>query len=40
MVEALGLAGMCEVPLVVVEAQRGGPSTGLLLAPSRATCYS
>jgi len=29
MVEALGLAGMCEVPLVVVEAQRGGPSTGL-----------
>jgi len=29
MVEALGLAGMCEVPVVVVEAQRGGPSTGL-----------
>jgi 2-oxoglutarate ferredoxin oxidoreductase subunit alpha len=29
MVEALGLAGMCEVPLVVFEAQRGGPSTGL-----------
>ncbi len=29
MVEALGLAGMDEVPLVVVEAQRGGPSTGL-----------
>jgi len=29
MVEALGLAGMTEVPLVVVEAQRGGPSTGL-----------
>ena len=29
MVEALGLAGICEVPLVVVEAQRGGPSTGL-----------
>ena len=29
MAEALGLAGMCEVPLVVVEAQRGGPSTGL-----------
>jgi 2-oxoglutarate/2-oxoacid ferredoxin oxidoreductase subunit alpha len=29
MVEALGLAGMCEVPLVVLEAQRGGPSTGL-----------
>jgi 2-oxoglutarate ferredoxin oxidoreductase subunit alpha len=29
MVEALGMAGMCEVPLVVVEGQRGGPSTGL-----------
>ncbi len=29
MVEALGLAGMCEVPLVIVEGQRGGPSTGL-----------
>ena len=29
MVEALGLAGMTEVPLVLVEAQRGGPSTGL-----------
>jgi 2-oxoglutarate/2-oxoacid ferredoxin oxidoreductase subunit alpha len=29
MVEALGLAGMCEVPLVVLEGQRGGPSTGL-----------
>ncbi|HEU4759911.1 MAG TPA: 2-oxoacid:acceptor oxidoreductase subunit alpha [Dehalococcoidia bacterium] len=29
MVESLGLAGMTEVPMVVVEAQRGGPSTGL-----------
>lgn len=29
MSEALGLAGMDEVPLVVFEAQRGGPSTGL-----------
>jgi 2-oxoglutarate ferredoxin oxidoreductase subunit alpha len=29
MAEALGLAGLCEVPLVLVEAQRGGPSTGL-----------
>ena len=29
MAEALGLAGMSEVPLVVVNAQRGGPSTGL-----------
>jgi len=29
MVEAMGLAGMTEVPLVIVDAQRGGPSTGL-----------
>jgi 2-oxoglutarate ferredoxin oxidoreductase subunit alpha len=29
MVEALGLAGISETPLVVVEAQRPGPATGL-----------
>ncbi len=29
MVEALGMAGMCEIPLVVVDSQRSGPSTGL-----------
>lgn len=29
MVEALGLAGMCEVPIVCVNVQRPGPSTGL-----------
>ena len=29
MVEALGLAGMTETPVVVVESQRVGPSTGL-----------
>jgi 2-oxoglutarate ferredoxin oxidoreductase subunit alpha len=29
MVEALGMAGMTEVPVVVVDAQRAGPSTGL-----------
>ena len=29
MVEALGMAGMTETPVVVVEAQRAGPSTGL-----------
>ncbi|MFS8640730.1 MAG: 2-oxoacid:acceptor oxidoreductase subunit alpha [Symbiobacteriaceae bacterium] len=29
MVEALGMAGMVEVPVVVVISQRGGPSTGL-----------
>ncbi len=29
MVEALGLAGMTETPVVVIEGQRGGPATGL-----------
>lgn len=29
MAEALGLAGMTETPLVVIVAQRPGPSTGL-----------
>jgi len=29
MVEALGMAGMTEVPVVVIDSQRGGPSTGL-----------
>jgi 2-oxoglutarate ferredoxin oxidoreductase subunit alpha len=29
MVEALGMAGMMEIPLVVYESQRAGPSTGL-----------
>jgi 2-oxoglutarate/2-oxoacid ferredoxin oxidoreductase subunit alpha len=29
MVEALGMAGMTETPVVVVESQRAGPSTGL-----------
>jgi 2-oxoglutarate/2-oxoacid ferredoxin oxidoreductase subunit alpha len=29
MVEALGMAGMTETPLVVVDSQRSGPSTGL-----------
>ncbi len=29
MTEGLGLSGMIEAPLVVVEVQRGGPSTGL-----------
>ncbi len=29
MVEALGLAGMTETPIVIVDAQRPGPSTGL-----------
>lgn len=29
MVEALGLAGMAEIPLVIIEGQRPGPATGL-----------
>ena len=29
MTEAIGLAGMLEAPVVIVNAQRGGPSTGL-----------
>ncbi len=29
MMEAIGLAGMTETPLVIVDTQRGGPSTGL-----------
>jgi len=29
MTEAVGLAGMTETPVVIVEVQRGGPSTGL-----------
>jgi 2-oxoglutarate ferredoxin oxidoreductase subunit alpha len=29
MTEGLGLAGMAEIPLVVIEGMRGGPSTGL-----------
>ena len=29
MVEALGLAGITEVPVVVYEAQRPGPATGM-----------
>jgi 2-oxoglutarate ferredoxin oxidoreductase subunit alpha len=29
MVEAIGLAGMTEQPVVIVDTQRGGPSTGL-----------
>ena len=29
MMEALGLAGMTETPVVIIDTQRGGPSTGL-----------
>jgi 2-oxoglutarate ferredoxin oxidoreductase subunit alpha len=36
MQENLGLAAMAEVPLVIVDAMRGGPSTGLPTRPSQA----
>ena len=29
MTEAIGMAGMIEVPVVIIEVQRGGPSTGI-----------
>ena len=29
MAELVGLAGMAEIPAVIIDAQRGGPSTGL-----------
>ena len=35
--EALGLAVMTELPLVVVDVQRGGPSTGLPTKTEQAT---
>jgi len=37
--EALGLAVMAELPLVVVDVQRGGPSTGLPTKPEQADLY-
>jgi len=36
--EAIGLAVMTELPLIVIDVQRGGPSTGLPTRPSRQTC--
>lgn len=35
MTEALSLAGMSEVPIVIVDAQRAGPSTGLPTKPEQ-----
>ena len=37
--EALGLAVACELPLVVVNAQRGGPSTGLPTKTEQSDLY-
>lgn len=39
MVEALGLAGMTETPLVIVNAQRPGPSTGLATRTEQADLF-
>ena len=36
--EALGLAVVVELPLVVIDVQRAGPSTGMPTRPSRPTC--
>lgn len=35
MIEELGLAAMQELPLVIIDAQRGGPSTGLPTRPEQ-----
>ncbi len=35
MQELLGFASLCEIPCVIVEVQRGGPSTGLPTSPSQ-----
>jgi 2-oxoglutarate ferredoxin oxidoreductase subunit alpha len=35
MVEAMGLAAMEEIPVVIVDAQRGGPSTGMPTKPEQ-----
>jgi 2-oxoglutarate ferredoxin oxidoreductase subunit alpha len=37
--EMLGLASIAEIPLVVVNVQRGGPSTGLPTKPEQADLY-
>src|SRR5664279_4213399 len=37
--EAMGLAVMLEIPLLICNIQRGGPSTGLPTKQNRATCY-
>jgi 2-oxoglutarate ferredoxin oxidoreductase subunit alpha len=39
MTEAMGMAGIMEVPVVAVEVQRGGPSTGLPTKTEQADLY-
>lgn len=40
MMEAIGLSGMTETPLVVVDTQRGGPSTGLPTKQEQSDVYA
>nr|NNM89633.1 2-oxoacid:acceptor oxidoreductase subunit alpha [Bacilli bacterium] len=40
MMEALGLAGMTETPVVIIDAQRGGPSTGLPTKHEQSDMYA
>jgi 2-oxoglutarate ferredoxin oxidoreductase subunit alpha len=40
MVEAIGLAGMTETPVVIVDTQRGGPSTGLPTKQEQSDIFS
>lgn len=39
MIEALGLASMAEIPLVIVDVQRAGPSTGMPTKTSQGDLY-
>ncbi|TDF98150.1 2-oxoacid:acceptor oxidoreductase subunit alpha [Paenibacillus piri] len=40
MMEAIGLAGMTETPIVIVDTQRGGPSTGLPTKQEQSDLYA
>ncbi len=39
MQETIGLAAMCEIPCVIVDVQRAGPSTGLPTLPAQADMF-
>lgn len=39
MSEAIGLAGMAEIPIVIIDVQRGGPSTGLPTKPEQGDLF-
>jgi 2-oxoglutarate ferredoxin oxidoreductase subunit alpha len=40
MMEAIGLAGMTETPVVIIDTQRGGPSTGMPTKHEQSDMYS